>query len=393
MSAKQGRFLVLVALCGVGMGITAPITVLFASSFGASPAIAGLTWSSMALSLFVVDVFGTEYVPRIDGRTMLWISNAVFGIGAIVSAAAPSLGVVVAARVFQGLGAALFMSGGLQLAVRSAPTAAHGKAIGTYNAALTAGLAVAPAVGGGLAAVGHGQYGFRLAFAVDGAVCLLVALLALIILPPMPSGLRPRIGLPRKTATRPGFRLWPVLTLGAFAEGLRGALEYTALPLFGRHHLDLGTATIGLALSAMAVVDIVTMRVGGGLADRVGRHVVLGAAISVGAVAAVAAPLITTAPEFVLWCAMLGVPVGILYVVPPAIAVDVAVSAEAALAAYRVAADVGDGIGASATGGLIGALGPPGAMVALGGILAGIGAWVFRLPEGRAHTVDELQAA
>jgi len=380
------RFLVLVALCGVGMGITAPITVLLASSFGASPALAGLTWSSMAISLFLVDLFGTAFVPRINGRTMLWVSLTVFGAGALISAAAPSLAVMTAARVLQGIGAALFMGGGLQLAVRVAPVAEAGKAIGTFNAACTAGIATGPLVGGGLAELGSGQFGFRVAFVVDGAICLLVAVLARAILPSIASRQRPRVGLPRRAVARPGLRLWPVFTLAAFAEGMRGALEFTALPLFGKHHLGLGTAAIGVGLSAMAGVDIVTMRYGGMLADRLGRRAVLGGALVIGAAACAAAPLITGAASFTVWCAVLGLPVGALYVVPAAMAVDVSVEAEPALASYRISADVGEAVGSSATGGLISAFGPIGASLVVGGALAAVAAWVSRLGEARAAT-------
>jgi predicted MFS family arabinose efflux permease len=367
----------------MGMGITAPITVLFATSFGASPALAGLTWSSMALSLFLVDLFGTAVVPRIDGRTMFWLSLTVFGLGALISAAAPTLAIVVAARILQGMGAALFMGGGLQLAVRLAPAADAAKAIGTFNAACTAGIATGPLVGGGLAELGSGQFGFRIAFLVDGVICLLVAALARAILPSIPSSQRPHLGLPRRAMARPGLRLWPVITLAAVAEGMRGGLEFTALPLFGKHHLGLGTAAIGVGLSAMAGVDILTMRGSGMLADRLGRRAVLGGALVVGAVACAAAPLVTGGITFTLWCAVLGIPVGTLYVVPAAMAVDVSLVPEPALASYRISADVGEAVGSSATGGLIGAFGPVGAALMLGAIFAVVAAWISRLGEAK----------
>ena len=379
------RFLLIVALCGVGLGITAPITVLFAASFGASPALAGLTWSSMAISLFLVDVFGTAFVPRVNGRAMLWISLGVFGIGGVISAAAPTLSIMVAARILQGAGAALFMGGGIQLAVRFAPPGAAARAIGTFNAACTAGLAAGPLVGGGLAEIGTGQFGYRLAFLVDGVLCLAVALLSRLVLPSIPSDQRPRIGLPRRAAARPGLRLWPVLVLGAFGEGMRGALEFTALPLFGKLHLGLGTAAIGIALSAVAVVDIATMRYGGALADRVGRRNVLVGALAIGVATCAAAPLVAGPLGFTLWCATLGFPIGALYVVPPAMAVDVCSEPEPALASYRISADVGEAAGSTATGGLVGGLGATGAALALGAVMGSLAVWIARLRESDAR--------
>ena len=76
------RFLVLVALAGVGLGMTAPLTVLYATNLGASDAIAGLAVSSIAISLLLVDIFGTQLVPRVDGRFSVWFSLVVFGFAA-----------------------------------------------------------------------------------------------------------------------------------------------------------------------------------------------------------------------------------------------------------------------------------------------------------------------
>jgi predicted MFS family arabinose efflux permease len=365
--------------------MTAPITVLFASSFGAGPALAALAWSSMSVSLFFVDLFGTAFVPRVNGRTMLWVSLTIFGVGALISAGAPTLSIMIAARVLQGTGAALFMGGGLQLAIRLAPVGGAGKAIGKFNAACMAGIATGPLLGGGLAELGPGQTGFRVAFLVDGAICLVVAVLARAILPSLPSEARPRVGLPRRPAARWGVRIWPVITLAAFSEGMRGALEFTALPLFGKHHLGMGTAGIGVALSALSCVDIATMRFSGALADRLGRRSVLCGALLIGATACMAAPFVHGLVAFSIWCAVLGIPLGALYVVPAAMAVDVSVETESAIASYRISADVGEAVGSTATGALIGAGGLVGAALALGAVFAGIAGWVSRLGETEAR--------
>lgn len=57
------RFLLMIVLCGIGLGMTARTTVLYASSFGANPTVAGLTWSSLAVTLLAVDLFGCAHVP------------------------------------------------------------------------------------------------------------------------------------------------------------------------------------------------------------------------------------------------------------------------------------------------------------------------------------------
>jgi MFS family permease len=139
----RARFHLMVVVAGLGFGLTAPLTALFASDLGASDLVAGIAVSSIAISLLLVDFFGTRFVPRIDARAAMAVSLAVFGAGSVMSAFVPNVELMILARVAQGFGAALFMGGALQLAVRIAPGGAAG-AIGAFNGAWFAGIALGP---------------------------------------------------------------------------------------------------------------------------------------------------------------------------------------------------------------------------------------------------------
>ncbi len=384
----QRQFLILVVLAGVGFGMTAPLTVLFASSFGASDALAGLAVSSVAFSLLVVDVFGTKLVPRVDGRFAVWFSLAVFGAGSLASAVAPTLGYMIGARVLQGVGAAFFLGGALQVVVRFAPPSGAGRAIGAFNAAWFGGVAVGPLIGGFLASQGDGQEGYRLAFVACGLVCFAVALVARVRLASIPSAGPPRLSLPRRPAASSGLRIWPPLTLAGIGQSVRGGLVFTIIPLFGERTLGLGTAEIGIALSLLAVVDIAAMRYGGALADRVGRRGVLAGALVSGCAVCLAAPAVSGAPSFGLWCAAIGVVVGITWVVPVALVVDVAQIPEDGLSAYRISADIGQFAGSTGAGAVIGTAGVVGAALVVGAGLACVAGWVSRLPEATSSSND-----
>jgi len=390
------RFLVISFLAGVALGMTAPITVLFAQSFGASDAVAGLSWAAIAVGLATVDVFGTRFTPRLNGRMTMWLSLTIFSVGLLISGAAPNLPVMIAGRFVQGAGAAIVMSGAIQVVVRFTPPERTGRAIGAFNAAWFAGISVGPLAGGLLSELGDGQAGFRIAFAVSAAASVIVAIVARLVLPSIPTTKTPRLSLPERARPRPGLRVWPPLVLGTLSEGARGAIVFTLIPLFGANHLGLGTATIGVALSALAVVDITSMRFGGLLADRVGRRPVFVIALGIGAVTCLAAPLVTSLPLFIVWCAGLGIPVAMAWIIPATMIVDVSTDTETGLANYRIAADVGVASGSTTAGTAAGVAGPVGAMVAVGGLLAVIGAWVWRLPEARVATPephDELPLA
>jgi len=372
------RFLVVVTLVGVGLGMTAPLTVLLAQSLGAGPVGAGLAVSSIAVSLLVVDLFGTTYVPRLPGRTLLWLSLAVFGIGSLGSAAAPSLGVMIAARVFQGFGAALFMSGALHVVLRAAPRSQAGSAIGAFNACWFSGMAVGPLLGGGLAQLLPGQSGFRLAFAVCAAVCGTVAVITRLALPALPSARIPRLSWPRAARARPGTRLWPPLSLAAIAQLVRGSLVPTVLPVLATDSLGLSVLAVGVALSVLSAVDVLTMRFAGRLADRRGRRGVLVPGLVLGALSCGVVPWVHGPVPFTLWCAALAISLGVTWVVPTAMVVDVARDTEAGIATYRIAADGAQLAGPVAAGSLIGATGPVGAVLALGAVLGVTGVAALR---------------
>jgi MFS family permease len=386
----QRRFLLLVVLAGAGFGMTAPLTVLYAESFGASDTMAGIAVSSIAITLLVIDVFGTKLVPRIDGRTTISMSLVVFGLGSIGQAVSNQLWQLIATRMFQGFGAAFFMGGALQVVVRFAPPGKTGRAIGQFNAAWFGGVAVGPLAGGLIAASGDGQTGYRAAFVVCGGICFVVAVAARLFLVSLPSLKRPRVTLPRRPRAVPGMRLWPPLVLASLGQLIRGGLMYTVIPLLGTRELGLTTVGVGIGMSAMAAVDLAAMRFGGALADEIGRRSVLTAALICGCATALLAPAVHDVATFSLWCAALGIVGGVTWVVPVALVVDVSEEPEDGLAAYRIGADVGQLGGPAGAGAAIAALGVVSATMSFGVGFAALAAWIVRLPETARRRPSEV---
>jgi hypothetical protein len=83
---------------------------------------------------------------------------------------------------------------------------------------------------------------------------------------------------------------------------------------------------------------------------------------------------------------VVAVTVGVTWVVPAAVVVDVAQEAEAGLSTYRIWADLGQLGGSAGAGAVAGAAGIGGALVATAVALALLAAWVLRLPEASAGT-------
>ncbi|OHV48880.1 MFS transporter [Pseudofrankia sp. BMG5.36] len=369
LAGARRRFYGVILVSGVGFGLTSPFTSLFALQLGANDVIAGFIVSSIAISLLLVDFFGTQYVPRLDPRRSIALSIAVFGAGSFVSAAAPSWVIVLTARVGQGFGTALFLGSALQLAVRLADPGRAGETIGAFNAVWFVGVSSGPLVGGAIASsLGGGTPGLRLLFAVCGAANLVGATVAWIYLPRLGRIGVPQFGLPRAVGVR-GARGAGVLWLAGLGQAIRAGLALTLIPLLGGRELGMDTFMLGAALFALAVTDILAMTGSGRWADRVGRRRPLALALAWGVVATLFLASAQSHAVFVVGCLAVGITIGTIWVLPATMTVDIAQDPEAALASYRFCSDLGMLAGGLLAGAGIGLAGERGAMVGAAGLL------------------------
>ena len=383
----SARFHAIVAVAGIAFGFTAPLTAVFAVSLGASGLLAGVAVSSANMSVLVIDVFGTRWTPRLEARAAVTTALVIFGAGSLGSAFAGSYVMMVIARAVQGIGVALFLGVGPQLAVRlarpgPAGVVRTGRALGSFNAAWFAGIALGPLLGGSIAALLPGAAGIRLAFGVCGILSGLIAVLVAFTLPRTVNGRPARLGLPRLrriAGRRAGF----VLGTGALGQAVRSGVAMTLMPLFGSEVLHLSTLTIGVALSCLAVTDVIAMGTAARISDVYGRLPVLLPACVWGVGVLVLLLLHGTAAWFLPVCAALGLTVGIAWVLPGAMAVDVVDDPETALATYRISADAGVVLGGIVSGAAVSAVGVQGALGVGAGHLVVIGLLVLAIGETR----------
>jgi EmrB/QacA subfamily drug resistance transporter len=84
----------------------------------------------------------------LGSKFLLLAGLAVFTFGSALCGAAPSLGVLIAARCIQGLGAAAIFSVNVAMITRSFPPAEHGRALGINAVLVALGVSVGPTAGG-----------------------------------------------------------------------------------------------------------------------------------------------------------------------------------------------------------------------------------------------------
>ena len=201
---------------GAFMGqLDASIVTLALPSLGRDlhASLGGVEWVALAYLLVLVATVAT--VGRIAdavGRKLLYVYGfAVFTIGSALCGLAPTLAVLIAARVLQAVGAAMLQANSIALIAEAMPRPLLGRGVGMQGTAQALGLALGPAIGGVLLALG----GWRLIFLVNlpaGAIGLALGWFL----------------LPRSRSRRPAERA-DLLGAVLLALGAAGPLVYLSL--------------------------------------------------------------------------------------------------------------------------------------------------------------------
>ncbi len=139
----------------------------------------GLTHISWVISAFAVTqvtfmLLGGRLADRIGRRRIFMIGLAIFGVGAALSAVAPGIDLVIAARVVQAIGVALMIPSSLAAVLPLYPKEQHGSVVTLWSSMGVLGAAAAPTVAAGLLEVST----WRVVFAVVVPVAALGMVLA-----------------------------------------------------------------------------------------------------------------------------------------------------------------------------------------------------------------------
>jgi MFS family permease len=122
-------------------------------------------WVALAyLLVLVATVAAVGRIADAVGRKLLYVYGfGVFTAGSVLCSLAPPLPVLIAARVLQAIGAAMLQANSVAPIAEAMPASLLGRGIGVQGGAQALGLALGPAVGGLLLAIG----GWRLILLVN----------------------------------------------------------------------------------------------------------------------------------------------------------------------------------------------------------------------------------
>lgn len=262
------------AVCATytGIGMVVPVRVLFAQSRGASLAIIGAMASSYLIANFIFQYPGGWLADR-WGRKQVMIAGLV--IQALLSLlylfiADPILFIIL--RFIEGMAAAAVLPSARALIIDSVPVEKQGESYGIFNAFFNAGFLLGPGLGGLLA-----SFGYASAF-IGATIFRLIAIAIILIMLPSPR----KSTSPVQAVATPAMSYRALFALPLLAPYILALGDYlylgfdqTIMPLWLHDHLGASVAIIGIAYMAWAIPNIIFSPLGGRLADRMRRSLMI----------------------------------------------------------------------------------------------------------------------
>lgn len=253
------------ALGGFGIGVTefAAMGLLrsIAESFGVSEPQAGTVISAYALGVVVGAPLLTVWTSRWRRRTLLMVLMALFTVGNVIAAFAPSLETLVLARFLAGIPHGAYFGVASLVAASLAGPGKQARAV----AQVLLGLSVANVIGVPVATLLGDAAGWESAFIAVGVIGALTVLAILVVVPEPPGGVVVRAREELAALARPQV----LATLAVAAVGFGGMFAiYTYIQWTMVDVAGIGRAWMPAVLAVYGLGMVAGNVLGGFVADR-----------------------------------------------------------------------------------------------------------------------------
>lgn len=256
-----------------GIGMVIPVRVLYAQSHGASLAIIGAMASAFLISNFVFQYPSGWLADRWGRKQVMVLGLLIQAVLSLLYLVIPDPISFVILRFVEGMAAAAILPSARAMIIDIVPAEKQGEAFGIFSAFFNAGFLLGPGLGGLLATTGY-------ASAFIGAALFRVVAIVLVIF--MIPTVRKETSSTRSEGARPGISYRALFTIPlvgayilAFGDYLYLGFDLTLLPLWMHDQLGASVAIIGIAYMAWAIPNIIFSAIGGRVADRARRSLII----------------------------------------------------------------------------------------------------------------------
>ncbi|MFC2040284.1 MFS transporter [Chloroflexota bacterium] len=272
----------------LGFTIIAPVLPQYALSFSIPLGLVGWAVSAFALARLVFNIPGGILADRF-GRKRNMIIGLVIIIGSSVAAgSATEYGWLVAARVLQGIGSALYVTASTTWVAQVSAGEYRGRLMSLYSGLIFAATAFGPVIGGFAAF----HFGIRAPFYVYGLATTIGLLATIPLKEPAETAEKSHSKIQLKDIStillNKNFLLVCSSVLAVFF--LRSSVRSTLIPIFSSFTLGLSEEKIGIILMAGAVATTAITLPAGWLLDKVGRKAPIMSSLLLGAVGVLLIP-------------------------------------------------------------------------------------------------------
>jgi predicted MFS family arabinose efflux permease len=254
--------------------VVSPVLEPLAASFGLSVGTAGLAVAAYGAPGIVVALAAGPYSDRIGRKPFLVVGPAVMGIATLLAAVAPTFGVLVAARICSGVGAAVIFPNANATVADTFPVHERGRAI----AAVIAMNTMASVVGVPIAGIVSQATSWRVSVGIVGLLSLAAAAVVWVRLPNAQ-------GTNREARIRALYALIirDRSAISAVASSFLGALYWftwaTYLVVFFQRTFGLSEGLASTVALSQGLGVIIGSQIGARLAIRLGHRRIVGGAI------------------------------------------------------------------------------------------------------------------
>lgn len=261
-----------VFLIMVGISAIIPVLPLYGLYFGASQFMIGLLVGSLAAARVLMDLPSGMLGDTLGNRRMMQVGLIVIAVSSTQATISFDYWMLLAARVLEGVGSALYVTSSLAILSRSAPAGRRGRYMSYYVGGLLIGQTIGPVVGGAVAS----SWGLRAPFALYAIIAIVsMILIAFFLRTPDWEKNEGGTSMWKETKQLLSDRSFIIVNLGTMsAFFVRGGLIGAVLPLFIYFNMGIqDESVIGLLISVQAIASMVTLLPSGRLADVHGRRI------------------------------------------------------------------------------------------------------------------------
>jgi len=332
----------------MGIGIVGPILPHYARLFGVSITMIGLLITVFGVARIVMDIPAGRMTEHLGRRPILISGPIVLGMGSLACGLAGSYWQLLIFRFVQGIGSAMYTTAAMVMLADISTQESRGRMMSFYQGSILLGAGLGPTLGGFVAEL----WGIRAPFFVFAVMAVVAALWAYARLPetrpPLASKAingdegelqkRPRLGPLLRDRD---FLLVSFVTFGIFFT--RTGTHNQLIPLLGADRLGLSISKIGVALTLIAVTQIVALLLAGAMAGRLERKkLITPGCLLLGLGLAVAAKSFGYS-LFLVSCIVMGFGIGLAGPILSAYVADILPKEEygIGMGLYRAVSDIG----------------------------------------------------